>query len=106
MMCAIRERALQFPVRVSLENPLWARSERGCTALSKKSSSPSFKANLRKWRSALRKLAEADHLYREIRVENVVTDENGEKASLKPGAKVDLVVEADSNATVKKPQNS
>jgi hypothetical protein len=51
-------------------------------------------------------IAEADHLYREIRVENVVTDENGEKASLKPGAKVDLVVEADSNATVKKPQNS
>ncbi len=46
--------------------------------------------------------AEADHLYREIRVENVVTDENGEKASLKPGAKVDVVLEADSNATVKK----
>src|SRR5258708_30635473 len=39
-----------------LENPLWARSERGCTALSKKSSSPSFKANLRKRRSASRKL--------------------------------------------------
>ena len=44
----------------------------------------------------------ADHLYREIRVENVVTDENGEKASLRPGTKVDVVVEADSNATVKK----
>jgi hypothetical protein len=51
-------------------------------------------------------IAEADDLYREIRVENVFTDENGEKASLKPGAKVDVVVEADSNATVKKPQNS
>jgi hypothetical protein len=51
-------------------------------------------------------IAEADVLYREIRVENVVTDENGEKASLKPGAKVDVVVEAGSNATVKKPQNS
>ena len=51
-------------------------------------------------------IAEADDLYREIRVENVVTDENGEKASLKPGAKVDVVVEADSNATVEKPQNS
>jgi hypothetical protein len=52
------------------------------------------------------RIAEADDLYREIRVENVVTDENGEKASLKPGAKVDVVVEADSNATVTKPQNS
>ncbi len=50
-------------------------------------------------------IEEADDLYREIRVENVVTDENGEKASLKPGAKVDVVVEADSDATVKKPQN-
>src|SRR6266481_7371819 len=49
-------------------------------------------------------IEEADDLYREIRVENVVTDENGEKASLKPGAKVDVVVEADSNATVKKPR--
>ena len=49
-------------------------------------------------------IAEADDLYREIRVENVVTDENGHKASLKPGAKVDVVVEADSNATVKKPR--
>jgi len=50
-------------------------------------------------------IEEADDLYREIRVENVVTDENGEKASLKPGAKVDGVVEADSDATVKRPQN-
>ena len=30
---------------------------------------------------------EADDLYREIRVENVVTDENGEKARLKPTRK-------------------
>ena len=48
----------------------------------------------------------ADPLYREIRIENVVTDERGEKASLKPGAKVDVVVEADSDATMKKPKNS
>ena len=34
-------------------------------------------------------IPEADDLYREVRVENVVTDENGEKASLKPGAEVD-----------------
>ena len=46
---------------------------------------------------------EADDLYREIRIDNVVTDENGEQAHLKPGAKVDVVVEADSDATTKKP---
>jgi hypothetical protein len=48
-------------------------------------------------------IGEAEDLYREIRVENVVTDENGQKAKLKPGSEVDVVVEADSNATTKKP---
>jgi hypothetical protein len=47
----------------------------------------------------------ADDLYREIRIENVVTDEQGEKASLKPGSEVDITVEADSSATMKKPEN-
>jgi molybdopterin-binding protein len=46
-----------------------------------------------------------DDLYREIRIENVVTDENGEKARLKPGAQVDVIVEAESSATTKKPEN-
>jgi predicted DNA-binding antitoxin AbrB/MazE fold protein len=46
---------------------------------------------------------EAEDLYREIRVENVVADENGKKASLKEGAKVDVVIEADTDATLKKP---
>ena len=45
----------------------------------------------------------ADDLYREIRIENVVTDEHGAKARLKLGAEVDVVVEADSDATTKKP---
>jgi len=49
-------------------------------------------------------LEDADDLYREIRVENVVTGENGEQAGLKPGAEVDVIVEADSNATIKKPE--
>lgn len=44
---------------------------------------------------------EAEDLYREIRVENVVTDDKGEKARLKPGASVDVVVEAESDATQK-----
>jgi hypothetical protein len=51
-------------------------------------------------------IQEADDLYREIRVENLLTDENGEKASLKQGAKVDVVIEADSSATIKKPEAS
>ncbi len=46
---------------------------------------------------------DADQLYREIRIENVVTDNKGNKASLKPGAEVDIIVEADSDATLKKP---
>ena len=45
----------------------------------------------------------ADDLYREIRIDNEVTDEKGEKASLKPGAEVDVTVEVDSSATIKKP---
>jgi hypothetical protein len=49
-------------------------------------------------------IQEADDLYREIRVENIVTDDRGEKASLKPGAEVDVIVEADSSATLKKPE--
>lgn len=38
---------------------------------------------------------EADDLYREIRVENELTDDAGEKTSLKQGAEVDVVIEAD-----------
>jgi len=48
-------------------------------------------------------ITEAEDLYREVRIENEVTDEHGEKAALKPGAEVDVIVEADSNATMKKP---
>jgi hypothetical protein len=49
---------------------------------------------------------DADPLYREIRVDNVVTDEDGDKAALKPGAKVDIILEADADATIKKPPNA
>ena len=44
---------------------------------------------------------EADPLYREIRVDSTVANEHGEKAKLKEGEKVDVIVEADSSATVK-----
>ncbi len=46
---------------------------------------------------------EADDLYREIRVENTLTDGNGNEVRLKPGAEVDVIVEADTDATTKKP---
>jgi hypothetical protein len=49
---------------------------------------------------------EADDLYREIRVDNELVGEDGEKAALKPGAEVDVIVEADSDATLKKPPTS
>jgi len=48
-------------------------------------------------------IEEAEDLYREVRIVNEVSDEHGDKAALKPGAEVGVVVEADSNATIKKP---
>ncbi|PYV57050.1 MAG: hypothetical protein DMG90_06210 [Acidobacteria bacterium] len=45
----------------------------------------------------------ADHLYREIRIENKLTDENGGEVKLKPGATVDVTVQADPEDTAKKP---
>ena len=46
-----------------------------------------------------------DPLYKEIRIENVVIDEEGKKAGLRLGAEVDVIVEADSSATIKKPES-
>jgi hypothetical protein len=36
-----------------------------------------------------------EHLYREIRIENTLTDENGQKVGLKPGAEVQVTVQAE-----------
>jgi hypothetical protein len=44
----------------------------------------------------------ADDLYKEIRIENALTDENGDTVRLKQGAKVDVTVEADPEATTPK----
>jgi len=41
----------------------------------------------------------ADHLYKEIRIENALVDENGDKVRLKPGADVEVTVEAHPSAT-------
>ena len=37
----------------------------------------------------------ADHLYREIRVPNTLTDTHGQKVRLKEGADVEVTIEAD-----------
>jgi hypothetical protein len=42
----------------------------------------------------------ADALYREIRIENTLTDENGDEVRLKEGAEVDVTVEAEETETV------
>lgn len=41
----------------------------------------------------------ADHLYREIRIENVLEDDNGNKVKLEKGAHVDVTIEADPKHT-------
>ena len=44
----------------------------------------------------------AEELYREIRIENTLHDENGKEVALKLGAQVDVTVEAPPEATTKK----
>lgn len=41
----------------------------------------------------------AEHLYKEIRVENTLQDKSGNEVILKKGAKVDVKIEADAEAT-------
>lgn len=41
----------------------------------------------------------ADHLYRELRIENTLIDENGETVHLKEGAEVEVTIEAEAEAT-------
>jgi uncharacterized protein YfaS (alpha-2-macroglobulin family) len=44
----------------------------------------------------------ADELYREIRIENSLIDEHGEKVTLKRGATVNVTIEADPSNTAPK----
>jgi hypothetical protein len=45
----------------------------------------------------------ATPLYKEIRIENSLTDEDGEEVKLKKGAKVEVTVEANTSGVVPKP---
>lgn len=49
---------------------------------------------------------EADHMYRELRIENSLHDDKGNPVSLKPGAEVDVTIEADSNGTTPKKKDA
>jgi hypothetical protein len=42
----------------------------------------------------------ADPLYQEIRIENLLTDENGKEVRLKKGAEVEVTIEAPKDAVV------
>src|ERR1700733_12645490 len=44
----------------------------------------------------------ADHLYRELRIENTLTDENGDEVRLKPGAEGELIITAHPRSTTPK----
>jgi hypothetical protein len=44
-------------------------------------------------------IAGAEELYKEIRIDNVMQDENGEQVKLKPGAEVEVTVAAESEST-------
>jgi hypothetical protein len=47
----------------------------------------------------------ADHLYREIRVENVLQDPEGNPVSMKKGTKVEVTIEAESHGTTPKTES-
>ena len=41
----------------------------------------------------------ADHLYKEIRIENTLTNRSGQEVHLKPGAEVEVTIKAGPEAT-------
>ena len=43
----------------------------------------------------------AEELYKEVRIDNKLTDEKGDEVHLKEGADVDVTVEAEPDATTK-----
>ncbi len=50
-------------------------------------------------------LPDAEPLYQEIRIENKLENEQGQEVGLKPGASVDVTIEADEKDTEKKEKN-
>jgi hypothetical protein len=58
-----------------------------------------FEADRRAKKTSRIDVEGADHLYRQIRIENTLEDEKGNKVKLKEGAEGDVTVEADPGAT-------
>lgn len=50
------------------------------------------------------RIEEADDLYREIRIENVLENDKGEASGLPLGKKVDVIVETDTDPKQHKPK--
>lgn len=48
----------------------------------------------------------ADHLYREIRIENELKDADGDAVKLKQGAEIEVTIEAPKEAVEKKEKNT
>jgi hypothetical protein len=48
----------------------------------------------------------ADDLYREIRIENQLTNAEGEVVSLKPGAEVEVTIQTNEKNAIKKPDET
>lgn len=48
---------------------------------------------------------DADHLYKDVRIENKLEDNAGNKLKFKEGAKVSVTIEADIDQTVPKHEN-
>ena len=51
-------------------------------------------------------IEDADHLYREIRMENTLEDQKGKKVRMKQGAQVDVTIEADAKDTAPKNESA
>ena len=47
-------------------------------------------------------LDKCDEFYEKVRIENKLTDKDGNEVALKPGAKVEVTVDADKTAVTKK----
>jgi len=58
--------------------------------------------NLTEPEKAQIKVEGGEHLYRELRIDNVLKNQNGEEVALKKGAKVDVIIEADPKDIIKK----
>jgi uncharacterized protein YfaS (alpha-2-macroglobulin family) len=50
-------------------------------------------------------IQDGEPLYREIRIENTLTDENGQEVKLKQGAKVEVTVEATPSGVIPAPKS-